>query len=255
MLRYPLRRRGVEERKIRLDRYLVNAGAGSRKEVRELIRDGYVTVNGVVIKDPSYKVSMRDNVRLNNESLSLLGKRYYKMYKPKGVITSTKDRDLTLFDLITDIPRLEDLFPVGRLDKDAEGLILITNDGVLAHRLTHPRWKVRKVYEVTLEYPLLGDEANLLLKGVRLEDGMAKVEDIEVLDEEGKLIRVTVTEGRYHLIKRIFSAIGNRVLSLKRVAFGPITVDDLREGEIRELTRKEIEELFKLCDLTMGDEL
>ncbi len=245
----------MEERKIRLDRYLVNAGVGSRGEVRELIRDGYVTVNGVVIKDPSYKVSVRDDVRLNNETLSLLGKRYYKMYKPKGVITSTKDRDLTLFDLITDVPRLEDLFPVGRLDKDAEGLILITNDGVLAHRLTHPRWKVRKVYEVALEYPLLEDEAKILLRGIKLKDGIAKVEDLEVLDVEGKLIRVTVTEGRYHLIKRIFSAIGNRVLSLKRVAFGPITVNGLREGEIRELTRKEIEELLRLCDLSVNDDL
>ncbi|MGB9807084.1 MAG: pseudouridine synthase [Thermosulfidibacteraceae bacterium] len=238
----------MEGKKLRLDRFLVNAGVGSRSVVRDMIREGLITVNGMVVRDISCKVSVRDEVSIEGRRIELAGKRYYKMYKPKGVITSTKDKDLTLFDLLVDIPRVEELFPVGRLDKDAEGLVLITNDGLLAHRLTHPKWKVRKVYEVYLENPILVGEVDILLRGVNLKDGPVIVEDVGISDE-GRVVRITVTEGRYHLVKRIFSALGNRVLSLKRIAFGPIDLGGLSEGEVRELERKEIEELYKVCEL------
>ncbi|MEO0278731.1 MAG: pseudouridine synthase, partial [candidate division WOR-3 bacterium] len=195
--------------KVRIDKLLSTLGYGSRKEVRNLIKSGLVKVDDITVRDPSVKIIPGVNRVIvdGTEASNTLDYRYYKMYKPKGVITSTKDRETTLFDLISHLPRVDRLFPVGRLDKDAEGLVLITDNGFLAHRLTHPKWHVEKVYIVTLQEPLAENELQILKVGVPLKDGTAKATQVESYDK-GYKIKIAITEGRYHIIKRMFEYLG-----------------------------------------------
>ena len=176
------------ELRLRLDRLLAETGFGSRSEVKRIIRKGAVKVNGEVIKEPSFKVDPeRDEITVNGEPVVYESEYYIILNKPAGYITSTKDRELTVMELVSDLPRFQRLFPVGRLDKDAEGLLLMTTDGELAHRLTHPKWKVPKTYLVEVKGKVKEEELEPIRKGIELKDFTAKPAQVEILEskEEG----------------------------------------------------------------------
>lgn len=233
---------------MRLDRFLAEAGFGTRSQVKKLIRKGLVEVNKEVVKDPSFQVDpRRDEVVVDGEPALFEEKYYLILNKPRGYITSTKDRELTVMELVSDIPRFEKLFPVGRLDKDAEGLLIMTNDGELAHRLTHPKWKVPKTYEVEVEGRLTEEGVEPLRRGIDLKEFKAQPAEVEILKagERESRARITIKEGKHHQVKRMFGAIGHPVKRLKRVKFGNLELGELPCGHYRSMTKEELEELKK----------
>ncbi len=230
---------------MRLDRFLVKASLGGRKAAHKLIFSGRVKVNGQIVKIPSFKVDPdSDVVEVDDSIVSFLREVHIAVYKPVGYVTSTSDpTHPVVLDLVADLPFKGRLFPAGRLDKDAEGLVILTSDGELAHILTHPRYHVPKTYLITLKAPLGEDKIEAIRKGkVILADGYnPKPADVEVI--EPLAIKITVFEGKYHLVKRIIAASGSRVLRLKRIAIGPLTLVDLKEGEWRMISDDELREL------------
>ncbi|OMH41260.1 pseudouridine synthase [Desulfurobacterium indicum] len=233
--------------KIRLDRFLAESGYGTRKEVKQIIKRGIVEVNGVPVKNPSFKLDPEtDNVTVDGKDVFHTNDFYIMLNKPEGYITSTKDKELTVMELVCNIPRFENLFPVGRLDKDTTGLLLITNDGELAHRLTHPKWKVPKTYIAIVKGKLSEEERERLERGINLGDFTTKPARVKIL-KEGKTseVEIEIKEGKYHQVKRMFESVGHSVLKLQRIAFGPLKLGDLPEGEYRFLTAEEVEELKK----------
>jgi len=205
---------------MRLDRYISRALGVTRREAKRLIREGAVSVNGEIVRKADYKVPEGASVLVEGQKVEAKDKIYIMLNKPKGYLSTTeRDKDHPSFlDLIPEFEHLKP-FAAGRLDVDAEGFLLITNDGQLAHRITHPKWKVPKTYEVILEKPLTEAEASKLLKGEVVIDGKpVEVEDLKFVNPTTVLI--TLTEGRYHIVKRTFEALGNRVLNLKRVSIG-----------------------------------
>ncbi len=231
---------------MRLDKLLSSAGFGPRSQVKRLIRKGHVTVNGEVVKDPSLHVDPeRDEVLVDGEPVFYEENYYVILNKPAGYVTSTKDRELTVMELLSDIPRFERLFPVGRLDKDAEGLLLLTTDGELAHRLTHPKWKVPKKYYVVVEGKLTEEDVEPLRKGIELKDFKSKPAKVKILkvEEEESEAEIEITEGKYHQVKRMFSAVGHPVKYLKRVEFGGLKLGELPVGHYRHLTDEEVRKL------------
>lgn len=232
---------------MRLDKFLTEMEIGSRSQVKTYIKKGLIAVNGVVCKDSDFKLDEYiDIVSYAGETLSYQKFRYYILNKPKGVVTATKDaKDKTVMDLLESV-RKTDLSPVGRLDKDTEGLLLITNDGALAHALLSPKKHVDKVYRVSLAKPITKEETEQLEAGVDIGDDSitmpAKVEMVQNTE-----ILLTIHEGRFHQVKRMLKAVGNEVVDLKRESFGCLTLEEsLKSGTFRELT---IEEVDKLKDL------
>lgn len=225
---------------IRIDKYLCDISIGSRSEIKEYIRKKLITVDGVVVTDPGMKISEDSAVTFKGEPLQYKQFRYYMLNKPQGVVSATKDNiDTTVMDLLKGV-NTRDMFPVGRLDKDTEGLLIITNDGELSHRLLSPRSHVDKCYLVQLMHSITADDIKSLSKGVDIGDDTltlpAKVEAIAA-----DRIYLTITEGRYHQVKRMLEAVGNKVVFLKRVSFGPLELDsDLAPGQYRELDDSEI---------------
>lgn len=225
---------------IRIDKYLCDMSIGSRSEIKEYIRKKLITVDGVVVTDPGMKISEDSAVTFKGEPLQYKQFRYYMLNKPQGVVSATKDNiDTTVMDLLKGV-NTRDMFPVGRLDKDTEGLLIITNDGELSHRLLSPRSHVDKCYLVQLMHSITVDDIKSLSKGVDIGDDTltlpAKVEAIAA-----DRIYLTITEGRYHQVKRMLEAVGNKVVFLKRVSFGPLELDsDLAPGQYRELDDSEI---------------
>lgn len=225
---------------IRIDKYLCDMSIGSRSEIKEYIRKKLITVDGVVVTDHGMKISEDSAVTFKGEPLQYKQFRYYMLNKPQGVVSATKDNiDTTVMDLLKGV-NTRDMFPVGRLDKDTEGLLIITNDGELSHRLLSPRSHVDKCYLVQLMHSITADDIKSLSKGVDIGDDTltlpAKVEAIAA-----DRIYLTITEGRYHQVKRMLEAVGNKVVFLKRVSFGPLELDsDLAPGQYRELDDSEI---------------
>lgn len=225
---------------IRIDKYLCDMSIGSRSEIKEYIRKKLITVDGVVVTDPGMKISEDSAVTFKGEPLQYKQFRYYMLNKPQGVVSATKDNiDTTVMDLLKGV-NTRDMFPVGRLDKDTEGLLIITNDGELSHRLLSPRSHVDKCYLVQLMHSITADDIKSLSKGVDIGDDTltlpAKIEAIAA-----DRIYLTITEGRYHQVKRMLEAVGNKVVFLKRVSFGPLELDsDLAPGQYRELDDSEI---------------
>lgn len=225
---------------IRIDKYLCDMSIGSRSEIKEYIRKKLITVDGVVVTDPGMKISEDSAVTFKGEPLQYKQFRYYMINKPQGVVSATKDNiDTTVMDLLKGV-NTRDMFPVGRLDKDTEGLLIITNDGELSHRLLSPRSHIDKCYLVQLMHSITADDIKSLSKGVDIGDDTltlpAKVEAIAA-----DRIYLTITEGRYHQVKRMLEAVGNKVVFLKRVSFGPLELDsDLAPGQYRELDDSEI---------------
>ncbi len=232
--------------KIRLDKFLADMGLGTRSEVKKEIHKGQVRVNGIPERSPEYKLDIqKDLVEVNGRQISYAQQEYYMLNKPAGVVSATEDKkDMTVLDLIQEKQR-KDLFPVGRLDKDTEGLLLITNDGLLAHQLLSPKKHVKKTYFVRVENPVSPEDIKILEEGVDIgEEKRTLPAEISCLSPEKNSLCLTIKEGKFHQIKRMFQAVDNKVLYLKRLSMGSLTLDEtLAPGEYRPLTKEEIERL------------
>ena len=230
----------------RLDKVISNLGYGSRKEVKALCKKGFVEVDGVVVKDSSISIDPEKSIiSINGEELRYRKFIYLMMNKPDGVISATYDsREETVIDLLEVEHQVFEPFPVGRLDKDTVGLLLLTNDGELNHRLISPKWHVDKVYFAKIDKRVTKEDAEAFKKGIKLDDGyVCKEGKLEILSasDEGSEVRVTIQEGKCHQVKRMFEALGKKVVYLQRIEFGGLVLDDdLEEGEYRELTEYEL---------------
>lgn len=235
---------------IRLDKYLANMQVGSRSDVKKMIRKGLVSVDGEIIKSPECKVNTDTSVvTANGKTVGYATFEYYMLNKPAGVVSATEDKhDTTVVELIKDKLR-KDLFPVGRLDKDTEGLLLITNDGVLAHNLLAPGKHVDKTYLAKIDGVVTKDDIDTFAKGIDIgtfdepEMTLPAKLVIDEIDEEANqsTIQLTIQEGKYHQVKRMFAKIGKPVTYLKRLSMGALKLDEgLALGEYRKLTGEEL---------------
>lgn len=234
--------------KIRLDKFLADMGFGTRSQVRQQIAGGNVTVNGLPARRPELKVyTDKDRVLFCGTEAAYAQYEYYMLNKPAGVVSATEDKkERTVLDLLQERKR-KDLFPVGRLDKDTEGLLLITNNGDLAHRLLAPGRHVDKVYYAEIDGKVTREDAELFRAGVDIGDKKKTMPAfLEILSSADRSeILLTIREGRFHQVKRMFHAVGKEVLFLRRIQMGPLKLDEkLRPGEYRRLTKEEVE---KLC--------
>lgn len=226
---------------MRLDRFLANQGLGTRKETKQLIRSAAVRVNGVIIMKEGAQIKEdSDEVTVNGETIHYQKYLYLMMNKPAGTVCANEDSlHETVFDLLPSLPK--GMFTAGRLDLDTTGLLLITNDGPLAHRLLSPRRHVVKWYAVTLDAPLDAQALDRLRKGIDLGDFVSMPALIGSC--EGNQMQLGIREGKYHQVKRMMKAVGREVCALHRYAFGPLTLDDLQPGEWRMLTALELHAL------------
>ena len=234
---------------MRLDKFLSGMGAGTRTEIKKAVKAGLVTVDGAVAKDPGMQVSEDSAVTFRGEPVVYEEFVYYMMNKPAGVISASDDsREETVVDLIAEQKR-KDLFPAGRLDRDTEGLLLITNDGGLAHRILSPKHHVDKKYYAVVSGAVTDEDVQAFEDGLVLTDGLeclpAKLEILRA--GATSEVEVVIQEGKFHQIKRMFAARGMEVLYLKRLTMGPLILDDtLEPGEYRRLTDEELQALKSL---------
>lgn len=230
----------------RLDRLLARLGLGSRKEVARLVRAGRVRVGGEAVLDPGFHVPEGASLELDGKPLLVRRHHHVLLHKPQGYVTSRTEGP-SVYALLRGFPT-RDLSPVGRLDKDAEGLLLFTTDGKLLHRLTHPRHKVAKRYLVRLERPVGPGDQEAFLEGLLLDGKKTLPAELRPL-EDPTWAEVVLVEGRFHQIKRMFQARGNRVLYLKRLALGPLELGGLPLGMARPLTEAEEKALYAAVSL------
>ena len=230
------------EDNIRLNKYLSNAGVCSRREADVLIQTGVVSVNGKIVTELGYKIQPGDVVQYDGETINAEKKRYVLLNKPKGFITTMDDPRgrKTVMTLVSKACR-ERVYPVGRLDRETTGLLLFTNDGDMAKKLTHPRYQARKLYHVELHKPVSREDLEKLLKGVDLEDGKTRVDKAEYVDDSSsREIGVELHSGKNRIVRRLFEALGYNVIKLDRVQFAGLTKKDLPRGMFRHLTEQEV---------------
>ncbi|AEF16124.1 pseudouridine synthase Rsu [Thermoanaerobacterium xylanolyticum LX-11] len=231
--------------KMRIDKLLSNMGYGSRKEIKNFIKECLVAINDVIIDDPGFTVQPdKDVITFRNEKVSYKEYIYIMMNKPKGVICATYDpSERTVVDLLPHHIKSRKVFPAGRLDKDTEGLLLITNDGELSHKLLSPKKHVFKKYYAEVLGFIDEDDASLFSEGILLDDGYKTMPATLEIISSGNISKVyiSIREGKYHQIKRMFEAIDSKVIYLKRLSIGKLKLDEnLKEGEWRELNEEEI---------------
>lgn len=229
----------------RLDKVLANSGIGTRKEVKAMVKKGKVVIDNEVIKDSALQINPeKSEIYISGERVIYKKNIYILMNKPAGVISATFDnRDETVIDILEEQHKVFQPFPVGRLDKDTVGLLLITNDGELNHRLIAPKSHVDKVYYAQIDKMVTAKDIKAFKEGIVLEDQYkcmpAKLEILKA-DENGSEVELTIQEGKFHQVKRMFQAREKTVVYLRRIRFGPLTIDEsLPEGEYRELTLDE----------------
>lgn len=237
--------------RLRIDKLLAHAGYGTRSEIKKAVKAGRVFVDGSKVKDSGLIVDAElQAVTFDGEEVHYRSVIYLMMNKPPGVISATEDnRDRTVIDLLDPEDTLLDPFPVGRLDKDTTGLLLLTNDGQLAHELLSPKKHVDKMYEALVLGDVNESDRQAFMQGVTLDDGyVTKPAKLQIIQKEQReqevcsLIRLTITEGKFHQVKRMFQAVDKQVLTLTRLTMGPLELDpQLAQGEYRELTGQEIE--------------
>lgn len=227
---------------LRLDKLLCDMNIGTRSQVKTYLKQGLIKVNGEVVTRPEMKIDEQTaEITYKGERLQYQKYAYYMLHKPAGVVSATQDNTCqTVTELLKDTG-WKDLFPVGRLDKDTEGLLLMTNDGELAHNLLSPKKHVNKVYYVELRNALSIEAVKRLEEGVDIgEENLTLPAKVELLTD--KSIYLTITEGKFHQVKRMLQAVGNEVLYLKRIAMGSLVLDEtLPKGAYRELTKEEID--------------
>ena len=240
---------------IRLDKFLADMSVGTRTEVKKIIKAGRIQVNNKVVRDSSIKINTEnDQVLFDNTPVLYIEYEYYMLNKPAGIITAVSDlKEPTVLNLISSVRK--DLFPVGRLDRDTVGLLLIKNNGELAHRLRSPKIHVDKKYYVELDASLTQEMCQKLREGVSIEKNVITAPaKLEILDApDCKRVVLTIQEGRFHQVKRMFLAVERKVVFLKRMEFGPLKLDEnLKYGEYRRLNEKELkllEEYIKDTDM------
>lgn len=232
---------------IRLDKFLADMGMGTRSELKKIIRSGRVCIDEIPVKRPEEKVDIDwQQVTMDGVPVRYQRMEYYMLYKPAGVVSATKDsKEKTVLDLLEGQKR-KDLFPVGRLDKDTEGLLLITNDGDLAHRLLTPGKHVDKVYYARIQGKVTNEDVEAFQTGLDIGDEEPTLPaslNILVSAEESEIL-LTIQEGRFHQVKRMFEAVGKKVMYLKRMSMGSLVLDEtLEKGAYRPLTKEEISRL------------
>ncbi|MET7453555.1 pseudouridine synthase [Streptomyces sp. NPDC005574] len=243
---------GAEQEGERLQKILARAGYGSRRACEELIEQARVEVNGEIVLEQGKRVDPEhDEVKVDGLTVATQTYQFFSLNKPAGVVSTMEDTEgrQCLGDYVTN--RETRLFHVGRLDTETEGVILLTNHGELAHRLTHPKYGVKKVYLAHIVGPIPRDLGKQLKNGIQLEDGYAKADHFRVVEQTGKnyLVEVTLHEGRKHIVRRMLAEAGFPVDKLVRVAFGPITLGDQKSGWLRRLSNTEVGMLMKEVDL------
>ncbi len=227
---------------VRLNKYIANSGVCARREADELIKQGYITVNGKKVTDMGIKVSPSDVVEYRGKKLVPGKKEYILLNKPKGYVTTVKDphAENTVIDLVKDATR-ERIYPVGRLDKSTTGVLLLTNDGDLAGKLTHPSYGARKVYHVFLDRDVTRHDMETIVGGVELEEGKVSADAISYADtEDHTQVGIELHSGQNRVVRRIFEKLGYKVRKLDRVSFAGLTKKNLQRGHWRHLTIKEI---------------
>ncbi len=229
---------------MRLDKLLTHLGVASRSGVRDILKAGRVRVNGAAVKDAAFQVNENADIALDGQRLDTRLSRHIMLHKPAGVLTAKEDhRQKTVMDLLPPLYTALGCMPVGRLDKDTTGLLILTTDGELAHRLISPERHVDKVYEALVEGTLTEADVQTFAAGIPLKDFTALPAKLEILAPGLGL--VTVREGKFHQVRRMFGAVGKPVLELRRLSFGPLPLDEaLAPGEYRELTETEIAALY-----------
>ena len=225
---------------MRLVKFLAHGGVASRRRAEEFVRKGLVTVGGEVVVDPARDVGEGDDVRVNGKPVVVERREVWVVNKPAGVVSTAREPGSRrpVVDLVETEARL---YPVGRLDADSTGLLLLTNDGELANQLTHPRYEVPKTYVARLRRPIGDRDLARLRGGLELEDGTTGPADVRRLGKQE--IEVTLREGRNRQVRRMLEAVGNEVVALTRTAFGPLRLGALREGQARRLSDGEVAEL------------
>ena len=236
---------------MRLDKFLVACAVGSRTEVKNLLKAGRVTVNGKKEKSAKLQINEeKDEIRFDGQVLEYEEFVYYMMNKPQGVISATEDsKHRTVLDLLDDIARTKEVFPVGRLDIDTHGLLLLTNDGQLAHALLSPKRHVDKTYLAHVEGIMAQEDVETFVKGIPLKDFTCQSAKLELVSLDSvknqSLVRVTIAEGKFHQVKRMVAYCGKEVVDLQRLTMGILALDEnLERGEWRRLTKEELEELL-----------
>ncbi|WP_373550885.1 pseudouridine synthase [Haliscomenobacter sp.] len=228
---------------MRLNKYVAHCGVASRREAAEIVKQGHVSVNNELVIEPFYQIKTGDIVKFKGKVIKPEIRRvYYIMNKPKDVITTTSDEKgrKTVLDLIGD--RVEErVFPVGRLDRDTTGLLLLTNDGELAQKMTHPSYKIKKIYHATLDKSIPKEHLEKIREGLELEDGIAPVDEVDyIMERPHTEVGITIHIGRNRIVRRIFAHLGYEVLKLDRVYLGGLTKKDLPRGFVRPLSRQEV---------------
>ena len=237
---------------MRLDKYLVACAVGSRTEVKNFLKTGRVTVNGKKAKSAKLQINEdTDEICFDGEKLDYEEFVYYMMNKPQGVISATEDtKHKTVLDLLDDYARAKEVFPVGRLDIDTHGLLLLTNDGKLAHALLSPKRHVDKTYLAQVKGIMTDADVETFSKGIPLKDFTCQPAKLELVsidtEKDQSLVRVTIAEGKFHQVKRMVAYCGKEVVDLQRLTMGTLTLDeDLKRGEWRRLSKEELESLLE----------
>jgi len=237
---------------MRLDKYLVACAVGSRTEVKNFLKTGRVTVNGKKAKSAKLQINEdTDEICFDGEKLDYEEFVYYMMNKPQGVISATEDpKHKTVLDLLDDLDRSKEVFPVGRLDIDTHGLLLLTNDGQLAHALLSPKRHVDKTYLAQVNGIMTDEDIETFAKGIPLKDFTCQPAKLELVsidtEKEESLVRVTIAEGKFHQVKRMVTYCSKEVVDLQRLTMGTLTLDEnLKRGEWRRLTKEELEGMLE----------
>lgn len=257
-LTHTRKREQVERENMRLAKYIAHSGAASRRKAEEMIISGQVRVNGELIQTPACEVDPeKDIIEVNGRQVGFEAKCYLMLNKPAGYLSTVQDPfgRPTVIDLLGTIG--ERLYPVGRLDLDTEGLLLLSNDGDFTNRMIHPRHKVNKIYEVLVEGQLSSEEKKKIENGIKLEDGLTAPARIKVLQQarDHTLLEIEIHEGRKRQVKRMLQAVGHPVQRLKRIGFGLLTLEGLEPGQYRLLSAAEIEGLLALANEKSGAEV
>lgn len=242
----------VDDNKERLQKTMASCGVASRRKCEEYILNGRVKVNGVVVTELGTKVSKKDKIEVDGKELIKEQLVYYVLYKPTGYLTSVSDPmgRRTVMDLIDSETKKTRIFPIGRLDYDTSGVLLLTNDGDLSYRLTRSAKEIEKIYQVRVNGIINQTAVTSLMKGVMIDGKMTKRAQVEVMDidkvNKSSLIKITITEGRNRQVRKMCEAVGFEVKKLKRISFGGITLEGLSVGEYRQLKPHEIKVLYSL---------
>ena len=234
----------------RLNKYIASSGLCSRRKADELIESGVVNVNGKIINELGFQVGPKDKVFVNKVLIHPKKLEYYKFYKPAGYITTSDDEKgrKTIYDIIP--KELSELKPVGRLDKDSTGLLIMTNDGDLINQLTHPSVKVTKVYTVSVEGKVGVNDLEAMYKGIEIEKGKIAYADAQIIefDKNSTMLQVVLTQGLNRQIRKMFDFLGHPVISLKRVQHATISLEGLKRGQIKPIKPAQIKDLRKYLD-------